>query len=31
MLIDRNLKTLHKGYVGDVAKDAEPYLKLFSS
>jgi peroxiredoxin len=31
MLIDRNLKILHKGYVGDVAKDAEPYLKLFSS
>jgi peroxiredoxin len=30
MLIDKNLKILHKGYVGDVAKDAEPFLKLFS-
>jgi peroxiredoxin len=29
MLIDRDLVIIHKGYVGDVAKDAEPYFKLF--
>ena len=31
MLIDKNLKILHKGFVSDVAEDAEPYLKLFSN